>query len=75
MKKTVGQHMYEARQKSGLTAYELAKRANLYANTIYSWETDKALPTLLNVASAATVLGLSINEYCGIPIPERKNSD
>ena len=75
MRKTVGQHMYEARIKSGLTAYELAKRANLYANTIYSWESDKALPTLLNVASAAQALGLSINEYCGIPVPSKKTSN
>jgi len=75
MRKTVGQAMLTARLKAGISVYALARASGVQTNTIYCWEADKTLPTILNVAQVAEVLGLSINEYCGIPVPSKKTSN
>ena len=72
---TTGEAMQRARLRSGLTQRELAKAAGIAHTSVHNYEQDHTSPSLYNVIELADVLGISIDEYIGHRIKERKTAD
>lgn len=62
---TVSEAMKRAREKAGLSQYQLAKISGVVAQSISKYELGKALPRVDTVEFLADALGISIDEYIG----------
>lgn len=61
-----------ARHRVGMTLKELSRKSGVSQGTISNWEGGTGFTTMLNVAAVCTVLGISIEEYIGMPPPAYK---
>lgn len=68
---TRGESMQAARERAGLTAWELAKRAGVCYMTLSRMEKDECCSSILTVELLADALGLSLDEYTGHEVKHR----
>lgn len=57
--------MTKAREAKGWTRAKLVAKSGVPLMSLYSYETGKVLPGLLNLLSLADALGISLDEYVG----------
>ncbi len=59
---SLGNNLFKARKKKGLSQEEVAERLGVSRQTISKWETDETLPDIRQSKSLATLYGLSLDE-------------
>ena len=63
---SLGNHLFEARKKRGLSQEEVAGKLGVSRQTISKWETDETLPDIRQSKRLAALYGLSLDELVGI---------
>ncbi len=58
----LGNHLFRARKKSGLSQEEVAGKLGVSRQTISKWETDETLPDICQSKRLANLYGLSLDE-------------
>lgn len=59
---SLGNHLFYARKKAGLSQEEAAERLGVSRQTISKWETDDTLPDICQSKRLAVLYGLSLDE-------------
>ena len=59
---SLGNHLFEARKKRGLSQEEVAGKLGVSRQTISKWETDETLPDIRQSNRLAALYGLSLDE-------------
>ncbi|MCI9019030.1 MAG: helix-turn-helix transcriptional regulator [Lachnospiraceae bacterium] len=59
---SLGNHLFEARKKRGLSQEEVAGKLGVSRQTISKWETDETLPDIRQSKRLAALYGLSLDE-------------
>ena len=58
----LGNHLFHARKKKGLSQEEVAGKLGVSRQTISKWETDETLPDIRQSKRLAVMYGLSLDE-------------
>ena len=58
----IGQSLFSARKKSGLSREQVAKKLNISRQTISKWESDETLPNICQFKDLANLYNVSIDE-------------
>lgn len=58
----LGNHLFDARKKRGLSQEEVAGKLGVSRQTISKWETDETLPDIRQSKRLAVLYGLSLDE-------------
>ncbi len=59
---SLGNHLFSARKKSGLSQEEAAERLGVSRQTISKWELDETLPDIRQSKTLARMYGLTLDE-------------
>lgn len=59
---SLGNHLFNARKKSGLSQEEVAGKLGVSRQTISKWELDETLPDICQSKKLASLYGLSLDE-------------
>lgn len=59
---SLGNHLFHARKKRGLSQEEVAEKLGISRQTISKWETDETLPDICQSKKLANLYGLSLDE-------------
>ncbi|MCI9142895.1 MAG: helix-turn-helix transcriptional regulator [Lachnospiraceae bacterium] len=59
---SLGNHLFDARKKKGLSQEEVAEKLGVSRQTISKWETDETLPDIRQAKRLAVLYGLSLDE-------------
>ena len=65
---TLGNHLYNARKKSGLSQEDVAAKLGVSRQTISKWELDETLPDIRQAKSLALLYHLSLDELIDFDI-------
>ena len=65
---TLGNHLYNARKKSGLSQEDVAAKLGVSRQTISKWELDEALPDIRQAKRLAVLYHLSLDELVDFDI-------
>lgn len=69
---TLGNHLYNARKKSGLSQEEVAGKLGVSRQTISKWELDETLPDIRQAKRLAVLYHLSLDELIDFDIDVRE---
>ena len=58
----LGNHLFHARKKKGLSQEEVAEKLGISRQTVSKWETDETLPDICQSKRLAVLYGLSLDE-------------
>lgn len=58
----IGQSLFSARKKSGLSQEQVAEKLNISRQTISKWESDETLPNICQFKELANLYNVSIDE-------------
>lgn len=59
---SLGNHLFHARKKNGLSQEEVAEKLGISRQTVSKWETDETLPDICQSKRLAVLYGLSLDE-------------
>ncbi|MEY8390282.1 helix-turn-helix domain-containing protein [Lachnospiraceae bacterium 45-W7] len=59
---SLGNHLFQARRKKGLSQEEVAERLGISRQTVSKWETDETLPDICQSKRLAVLYGLLLDE-------------
>lgn len=59
---SLGNHLFHARKKKGLSQEEVAEKLGISRQTVSKWETDETLPDICQSKRLAVLYGLSLDE-------------
>ena len=59
---SLGNHLFQARKKKGLSQEEVAEKLGISRQTVSKWETDETLPDICQSKRLAVLYGLSLDE-------------
>ena len=62
---TFGERLKHKRERKELTQCEVAKKLGTSNETVFRWEHDMVLPSLINLISLADVFQCSLDELVG----------
>jgi transcriptional regulator with XRE-family HTH domain len=65
----IGQKLKTLRTAQGLSCEELALRADVPVNALFSYERGGATPSLGTIQRLARCLGVSLSEFDGVELP------
>lgn len=65
---TLGNHLYNARKKSGLSQEDVAAKLGVSRQTISKWELDETLPDIRQAKRLAVLYHLSLDELVDFDI-------
>ncbi len=65
---TLGNHLYSARKKSGLSQEDVAAKLGVSRQTISKWELDETLPDIRQAKKLAVLYHLSLDELIDFDI-------
>ena len=65
---TLGNHLYNARKKSGLSQEDVAAKLGVTRQTISKWELDETLPDIRQAKRLAVLYHLSLDELIDFDI-------
>ena len=69
----IGQFIYTARKRKGISQEELSSLLDVSRQSISLWETDQTIPTLDKLQAMCKILDVSMDELTGVePIKEKK---
>ena len=72
---TRGEQMKQARIRAGLTRNRLAEISGVHQNTIVGVEKGVAQGNIATIELLADALGISIDEYVGHKVSDKKHKD
>ena len=58
----LGNHLFHARKKKGLSQEEVAEKLGISRQTVSKWETDETLPDICQSKKLAVLYGVSLDE-------------
>ena len=58
----LGDHLFQARKKKGLSQENVAERLGVSRQTVSKWELNETLPDIRQAKSMATLYGLTLDE-------------
>ena len=58
----LGNHLFQARKKAGLSQEEVAERLGVSRQTVSKWETDETLPDIRQSKKMALLYKISLDE-------------
>ena len=64
----LGNHLFDARKKKGLSQEEVAEKLGVSRQTISKWETDETLPDIRQSKQLAILYGLTLDELIDFDI-------
>ena len=64
----LGNHLFEARKKKGLSQEEVAEKLGVSRQTISKWEADETLPDIRQSKQLAILYGLTLDELIDFDI-------
>ena len=59
---SLGNHLFQARKKKGLSQEEVAEKLGISRQTVSKWETDETLPDIRQSKRLAVLYGVSLDE-------------
>lgn len=59
---SLGNHLFHARKKKGLSQEAVAEKLGISRQTVSKWETDETLPDICQAKRLAALYGLSLDE-------------
>ena len=59
---SLGNHLFHARKKKGLSQEEVAEKLGISRQTVSKWETDETLPDICQSKKLAILYGVSLDE-------------
>ena len=65
---SLGNHLFHARKKRGLSQEEVAEKLGLSRQTVSKWETNETLPDIRQSKRLAVLYGLTLDELVEIDI-------
>jgi transcriptional regulator with XRE-family HTH domain len=72
---TRGEHMKQARKRAGFSQRDLSKASGIHQQTINSLENGYVQGNISTIEMLADALGISIDEYVGHKVAEKKHKD
>lgn len=72
---SLGNNLFHARKKKGLSQETVAEKLGVSRQTISKWETDETLPDIRQSKNLATLYGLSLDELIEYNIDEKEIQD
>lgn len=58
---TIGERIRRLRTERGMNTVELTEAMHISHDTLYKWESGKAIPRLKHIRAAAQVLGVDVD--------------
>lgn len=71
----LGNNLFQARKKKGLSQEETAEKLGVSRQTISKWETDETLPDIRQAKKLAVLYGLSLDELIAFDIDVKEIED
>ena len=68
----LGNHLFQARQKRGLSQEEVAEKLGVSRQTISKWETGETLPDIRQSKRLALLYGVSLDELIDFDLDVRE---
>ena len=68
--RTIGQNIRYYRKQRGYSQEKLAEMADINDKLVGFYETGKRIPPVINLVAIAEVLEVTMDELCGINLPE-----
>ena len=75
MNMSLGNNLFHARKKSGLSQEEVAGKLGVSRQTISKWELDETLPDICQSKKLANLYGLSLDELIAFDIDVKEIQD
>lgn len=72
---SLGNHLFHARKKKGLSQEEVAEKLGISRQTVSKWETDETLPDICQSKRLAAIYGMSLDELVEFDIDVREIQD
>lgn len=72
---SLGNHLFHARKKKGLTQEAVAEKLGISRQTVSKWETDETLPDICQSKKLAVLYGLSLDELVEFDIDLKEIQD
>ena len=72
---SLGNNLFHARKKSGLSQEEVAGKLGVSRQTISKWELDETLPDICQSKKLANLYGLSLDELIAFDIDVKEIQD
>lgn len=72
---TLGNNLFKARKKKGLSQEEVAEKLGVSRQTVSKWETDETIPDILQSKKLSTLYGLSLDELIEFDIGIKEIDD
>lgn len=69
---SLGEHLFQARKKKGLSQEEVAEKLGISRQTVSKWETDETLPDIRQSKRLAVLYGVSLDELVAFDIDIRE---
>ena len=70
MSTSIGDRLYELRERSGFTAKELSRRAGVSESSIYLFERNSTVPSMRILMTLASTLGAGLEDFGDCKLPE-----
>ena len=71
----LGNNLYQARKKKGLSQEDAAEKRGVSRQTISKWETDETLPDIRQAKQRSTLYGLSLDELISFDVEMQEIQD
>lgn len=71
----LGNHLFHARKKKGLSQEEVAEKLGISRQTVSKWETDETLPDICQSKRLAAIYGVSLDELVEFDIDVKEIQD
>ena len=68
---SLGNSLFNARKKSGLSQEEVAEKLGVSRQTISKWETDETLPDIRQAKKPSVLYGLTLDELISFDLDTR----
>lgn len=72
---SLGNNLFNARKKKGMSQEEVAERLGVSRQTISKWETDETLPDIRQSKKLAVLYGLSLDELIEFDVDAKEIQD
>ena len=69
---SLGNNLFEARKKSGLSQDKVAEKLGITRQTISKWETNETTPDIYQAKKLAKIYGLSLDELIDVDLDQKE---
>lgn len=69
---SLGNSLFDARKKKGLSQEEVAEKLGVSRQTISKWETEETVPDIYQAKKLAKIYGLSLDELIDVDLDQKE---